>query len=785
MAMKINKKRFMAISIGAIATTLLLAPFVVSCSKNLNEQNEQPNLEPQPNPQPNPQPQPGPQPQPHPEESHKPAQHDGTFHAINLSAIKSATSPLSIIAKTKVFNDAVDNMYKSLNSYDWEGNGDRQFNSSEFLGKSHVADKFYELNKEVGIAGEYTYTKDIASLSESQRLNQLMQCMPSQIEVTQHDMTQRYLPTYQESEASTAIDKTSSVDLNEIIKLNQFGYLPSNLSQLLYYMDYEGIAEILNLRAEGVKDIKANYEDGKLIEGTSNRNPAFINLLVTVNSNNKYIYKLTPKNTSALKCDYDFIKYIYDRTFCLYWPKSYRTTIEHPQTSLQDKYVNIKKQGSQGTCFIIDRIKNQELEKQGKYQFLVGSNAHVLDLSPSFNKSKRLAGYNLWDPKPNVGGKSNKTYNKYWDCGWATERYSGSNVPNGINETISTVAGDNTYVKHSVINNRNPNFDYGATITTKDSDNPDIDVTNKKAQPSGITNSNFIDTIWYTPELTTKGTWTVENTNSNVGPVFDPVNPNNLEVHEKTEMGRFTGTISNAGGDFAITKLVLDREVIKKILPALDAVLDTADEANWYVGLGNVMGKSTMPSANSTLFGGGYPSSEWESIKSIGGKIITQKRYLNVNDTAGGNVVRFWEKYDRERNHKFNTYRGLVDWYDDYTNFQSPSMTLEENKKYNPHGMEIQKIMQQSLISFSNMLRHDESDVLKEGSSGSLIINSRFEPVAVNCIVANEPDKPGTSINFGMMFSNYTRDNKTFNILKQVKEKLIKEGLYTFKIRPN
>ncbi len=353
-------------------------------------------------------------------------------------------------------------MYDSLNSYDWKGNGETAFNSSNFIGISSVAEKFYELNQEVGIAGEYTYARDPSTLSENERLNQLMLCMPSLIEITQHDMTQKYLPEFSDNEARDAIDKTDTVNLNHIIEVNQFGFLPSNLSQLLYYMDYEGIADILNLKTQGVKDIKAQYNDGTLIAGTTRRHDAYIKLLVTDKTNNKYLYHITPTNTKALKCDYDFIKYIYDRTFCLYWPSTYRTEVVHPQTSQQDNYVKISAKGSQGTCFIIDRVENKALEQQNKYEFLVGSNAHVLNLAPGFNKSKRMAGYSLWNPQEYIGGKVNKTYDKYWDGGWETKKYVDSSVPSNIQEKITMVNGNTTYTKHNEITQRYPNYTYAS-----------------------------------------------------------------------------------------------------------------------------------------------------------------------------------------------------------------------------------------------------------------------------------------------------------------------------------
>ncbi len=710
---------------------------------------------------------------------------EGTLHAISLNDIQSAISPLNIIAKSKLFKDSVNNMYKALNEYNWKGTGDIKADFEYDVGNSKMNKNFYKLNQEVGIVGEYTYTK--GQLSDIERLNQLIKCTPSLIDIVDYDMKQKYLPNFDSQDEIGATDMTGTADLNDIILKNQFGFLPSNLSQLFYYMDYSGIATILGLETQGVKDIKANYNDGTLIPGTTDRNKAYIKLLVTDNSDNKYIYEINKDNTQSLKSDYDFFKYVYDRTFAIHWPKMYISEIVRPQTSAQDTYVNMKVDGEQGTCFVIDRVVNKQLEDQGKYQFLVGSNAHVLDISKSFNKSKYSAGYSKWNPNQYIGGLPNKTYNKFWDGGWFTSTYADSNVPSsGLpNQNPQLVNKTEEYSKHYVINNRRPDFTYGARASIGNNENPDKVTGSIKHKPTGIKNDNFIDTIWYTPELVTKGSWTLENLNSTVGPVFDPVKQDDLTEHQKTEGNRWTGTISNAGGDFAIAKITLERDTIKSILPSLDKILGTNEEKDWYVGLGSLSGKSTMPSANSTLFAGGYPNSQWDSVKSIGGKIVSQKRFLDVNVQAEGNVVKFWEKYDKDKNAKFNKYRGLVDWYDKYENFQMPSMTKAQNEKYNPHGMEIQKVMQQSLISFSDMLGHQEKDVLLPGSSGSLIINSRFEPVAVNCILGNELNNPNSYYNYGMLFSNYTKDNKSFNVKDQVIKQLEKENTFTIKMRPN
>ncbi len=757
----------------------------------------QPQPEPVP-PKPDPvEPQPGPTPPPIPDPVEPPIVQpsgDGTMHSINLATIKQAKSPLEIIANSKMFKDAVDQMYVSLNSYDWRGRGfEEQADFMYNIYNQKMQQTFFELNKEVGISGEYTYNKNLNELTHEETLHELMKCAPSQLEAV-GDMTQKYLPNYTVSDTMGVISKT--VDLNEIITLNQFGFLPSNLSQLLYYLDYNGIAEIFNLQNEVIQNIQANFEDGKLKENSTNqREKAYINILITT-KDHKYLYEITKDNTSALKCDYDFFKYIYDRSFSISWPSFYVSKANTGMSSHSQDLMSIQARTMIGTCWVFDRVINPELEAQGYIELLVGTNLHVLDLSDAFNKDRKQAGYSIWNGL-NVGYPVNKSYDKHWDGGFKATKKVGSDVPSSITDKIVTITpSDKTYSRYQEIQSRQPNFNYAASVSLKSTDNPDEALNSngvtKGSVPTNITNTNAVQkSVWYTPELKTEGTWTIKQNNSTYGSPFDPINPNDLEQREVYN-GCYTGTISNGGGDFAVTKIAFKKEDAYKLFPTLKEAIDQNKEDEWYMGLGKRDNQAAIPSANSTIFAGGFPLGGWCQLKSNSGKISSQPRHLT--DDFMGNVQSYWTTYNEADNVKFNTYRGLVDWYKDYNNFQMPSMTAEENLKYNPHGMQIQKVLQQSIITYSNMGGHDFKDIMLNGSSGSLLINSRFEPIGINysgefkdpILDSNgtvTDAKRGSCYNIGMLFNNYSRMNAKFSIINQILDKLTKENTYTHILR--
>ncbi|SYV89803.1 Uncharacterised protein, partial [Metamycoplasma alkalescens] len=114
---------------------------------------------------------------------------------------------------------------------------------------------------------------------------------------------QYYLNNFNEKDKDDA--KVIRLNDYEIIKKNPFGYLPSNLNQLFYYMNFKSISKLLNI--ENIIKIQSNFND-EIGE---------IELLITNKNNQKYYLKIDKTNTSYLKSNLDFYQYIYDRSFMM------------------------------------------------------------------------------------------------------------------------------------------------------------------------------------------------------------------------------------------------------------------------------------------------------------------------------------------------------------------------------------------------------------------------------------------------------------------------------------
>ncbi|SYV90160.1 Uncharacterised protein, partial [Metamycoplasma alkalescens] len=67
---------------------------------------------------------------------------------------------------------------------------------------------------------------------------------------------QKYLDKFENKNNFEALN----YNFNDLISKNPFGFLPSNLSQLFYYMNFDSIKKLFNL-SNDVKNIKANFDD--------------------------------------------------------------------------------------------------------------------------------------------------------------------------------------------------------------------------------------------------------------------------------------------------------------------------------------------------------------------------------------------------------------------------------------------------------------------------------------------------------------------------------------------
>ncbi len=696
-----------------------------------------------------------------------------SLHSLPLTLMLQAQSPLEIIQSTTLFKVAVQRMEKALTSFDWNNNGNQtSFDGMYYTwgGFDKVYQNFFDLNQEVGIFGEYGHNQ-----------YEKMRYSPKKIMVG-YDMQQKYLNQSDFSVQSQAIDYP--INLDAIIQANQFGYLPSNLSQFLYYVDYAGLQTIFNLDTP-IIGIQMDFDD-YLGSG---------DIYLTLQTNQVYHVHLDTHN-SYLKCENDFKNYIFERSFVFHTPTFYQTSVYVDPFGKGNSQVKISPEAKQGTAWILDRIVNPELEQQGQYEFLVGTNMHVLDMSEAFNKDRHLAtGASQWDTqtptwKPNV---LERTYDQFWDGGFKSQKTLWNDISDG--PIVTMPSEPKKYTKHDVIKERKPDGKSYYTITKSVHDNvldaqQDTQEQNFQNSPINFDNTNYLDLVWYTPSFTTTGSYTSKDSASSY-PVFDPSNQanetNNLQTGLESYNGCHVGKISNAGADFAITKIILTKHQIETMFPSLNKVLNTPKEVDWYIGLGPQNHAATV-SANSTLFIGGYPNNSWQAIKSSSGKIQTQPRYIpNERNT----YQTYWTKYDAVLNQEANTYRGLVDWYAQHQ-AHSPSMDVTQNQTYLPKGMQIKKILLQSFITYDqDGTNNSEQAWLAHGSSGSMIINSRFELVGVHdkLYLYNQPNSdqidPNSHYNSGLLINNYTQENHNqFSIIDQVIQKLQSEQTHTLKLNP-
>lgn len=743
-----NKKMFL---LSAMTLSFLVpsTALIYSCSNNLNSNDNQSETKPDNIPDSG-----------SGENDNSKPQIISEKHSLNYEVVRKAKSPIEIISSTTFFKNEIDKIIKFLS------NSERDVDFMSCSSKEKE-EEFYKLIQEIGIYGDYGKNgiDKMKYYPKSWQPNFYMQ--------------QKYLANFDKNEHNDATLKNK--DINNVVLNNKFGFLPSNLSQLFYYLDLKSISSIFDVL--DVKEMKMNFDDEKGI----------VDILIFDKNNKKYLFNYSSDSTS-LKKNHDFRQFIYDRSFLIQLPYEYNTIVETNQINIGKSKVKLKTNSLNGTAWVFDRVIDENIP-QNYYEFLIGTNMHVLNFVKTFTKDRFLAtGTHKWTSKDSTpSSNKERTYNTYWDGGLY---YTGGVNGQGKDEIqeFNSDLSENSFLRYEKIVKRSPEKTGKVLLKKPKFSNPDdipsdssVSISLDKGDTQ-IGFENAIDAIWYTPSFKTSNSY-MENENLKIGPVLD-INKNLLPSYDENKVsddfrdggydkvnGKFTGTISNAGMDFVISKIRLHKDDVKLLLPTLFPLLNTDNEKQWYMGLGDNTEEISI-SANSTLFSGGYPSdSNWKLIKSQSGRIDSQKRVFKSDDQP--NIQSYWAPYDKEKNAKYNEYRGLINWFDK-NHFTSPSLNYEQNQKYMKKGMEIQKVLQQSVIFFSNENKNDGSNIMTQGGSGSMIINSRFELVGITfSYIYNQKSE---FANIGALLKNYTSENSSLSIIKEIKEKLKSEKISTVKL---
>ncbi|TQC51588.1 hypothetical protein E1I18_01630 [Mycoplasmopsis mucosicanis] len=562
-------------------------------------------------------------------------------------------------------------------------------NLKNHLGKT----KYLEYVSKVGIYGDYGSTPD-------EKLDYFYDGYNKD-----YMMKASFLDSFDEDilNSVTQIETSSEIvnKLNNFIEINPFGFLPSNLSQLLNYIDLNDLSNHFGFDKQLV-EIKANSDDKK----------GSVKLLFKFNDNTQK-WVLLDKNNSKLRCNKEFFQYIYDRTFSLGWSADItkKDGFGRPDPGWRTKV--------SGTAWLVDRVgKGPKIkgpnEMEDQYEFLVATNAHVVAFGDVYDRSifyNDLIGYKN---KDQFVGKlhSNFDFGKY----------------------------------NYEFENGKPIHDYSKYLLKE---------ATSHLGTSALT--QYLDMIYYTPRFTSKSVRAFRNNTTFMDKVYN----------ESTRIGE----VRNSGADFAIIKLRFTKKNIKELFPTLYEVFGTNKEKDWYVGLGNE-NKDTKDHETpiKTHFVLGYPDRKLNAFRSQGGYIETQNRIVD-NDRKGKNEFnRLWVRYNKEENEDWNRLRN---WYKEY---EKPFVSEAT------HGMAKDILQQMSTIYFDN----EDGISLIGGSSGSMVIDSRFNVVGINFKHVEQIDSNNKG-NQAVLFKGYSDyDPMEFSgdIKQELLQKLKRENLETIKLNP-
>lgn len=486
-------------------------------------------------------------------------------------------------------------------------------------------------------------------------------------------------------------------------------------------MDLKSASNLLKIN--NISSLKANFNDEK---GT-------FELLITTISNEKHYISINSENTPVLKKESDFYKYIYDHSFMIKINKiGYERNPYFPDRS------GLKTEQEHGTMWVMDRIDNPELEEKGYYELLVATNIHVFGFRKQFDKSLYF----------DANDESEKA--KKWDAGFydsLSTLYQDGELKVSKNKQFISFEATRGETRLPMLN---------ADIKTDDSGNFFRVFT---------AYNQYLDGIYYTPRYTVSG---IMGKNVSVGPIY-------FDQYDQTSRH---GSTKNAGADFVLLRLKVHKENLKHILPALVDVIGTEKEKDWHIGVG----KDELFSPIKTQFYGGYPthvdeyfnptwdqgarSFSFKYNKSTGGVINAMNRFVDEN-----NYQSLWVKYNKEENEDWNSHN---------SNYKKYTKPFIENE----HGMPKNILVQHShLYTYTPYEQRDK--LLGPGSSGSLAIDSHFNLIGINYLLSEDSTTKtyANAISLMQGFGDY-KNNFDGNLRTDIKNKLIKDKVYTIKINP-
>ncbi|MBN3534594.1 MAG2960 family serine endopeptidase lipoprotein [Mycoplasma procyoni] len=573
-------------------------------------------------------------------------------------------------------------------------------------------DRFFEKLQNVGIYGDFGENDEekIKYFTDGYRQKWMT--------------TAKYLENFDVKQQSQNLNSQTLQKLKEFISKNPFGLLPSNLSQFLYFLNLDSIQQLFSIESK-LSDVKANFDDKK----------GEITLLFKTEKGD-FLYYLNKQN-SDLKSDNDFYSFINDRTFSI----AFDYLVIKQQNF--EPYPKLHKANIGGTAWILDRITNAQNRIDGVYDFIVGTNAHVINFGDFFDKSQFF-----FDPNEST------QKSKDWYGG-----FDFNAVPK-----VEDVTQNNRISHQKITNLPQQNHQWLTRVTfAKNNYNSSYDFEQNIYNRPELTYSTFNlwrewkDMLLYTPFFASEGV----KTKRDVADI----------MLNKGHQNRI-GTTPYGGGDFVLIKIRLTKAEIQRMFPSLYDVLDTDKEKDWYLGLGNENSDSKeLENPTKTHFVGGYPlyfgSSDYKFAfkvaKSNGGTIIAKNRIIDNKD-----FVNMWTKYDEQKNKEYNSLN------EDWKKYQKPFVEGVD------HGMRIRIINQMPILNLNN-----SKSPLDSGSSGSMVIDSKFNLIGVNfahVYAADHKEEIGNSVALFKSPIKYS-DSRFSGDIKQDFVKILKDkNIQTIKL---
>ncbi|EIN15361.1 Hypothetical protein, predicted lipoprotein [Mycoplasmopsis agalactiae 14628] len=510
-------------------------------------------------------------------------------HFLSFAQLKNMT-PREIHQKTKTYNEANSAFLKYLkvNATDYVYENQYDFSARE------NDSNYFEHVKPLGEYGNVGVSKDERTKFFNPRVP------------LWHNLSQKYLEKFNTEDVKDL--HPQSIDIDDVIKINPFGFLPSNLSQIFYYASFESLENLFNIK--NIKDIKAVFDD---INGS-------FDLLIFTGDHKYYLrIKNDGKANKSLKKNSDFFQYISDRSIELNINQKVWVDEFVEGTQSWNKRLNFARHS--GTAWVIDRIKNTDPDS---YEFLLATNIHVFSLRKTFDKSLH------------TDEKNNNSFESKWNE-FPPGFYDGVNAT----DTSDNRSTEQYFKTNRIVENKIDDT-FGIFELSKHKYKND----NSKYVNAFEAYSQYLNAPYYVPRYETETYIKGEKIDLNTAP------GNNTKF-----------TIKNSGADFVTLRFKIKKDKLKDALPKLSEIIDTEAEKDWYINF-----KKDKFSPLSTHFYAGYSRfwdpfvssspAQFRGIKSTGGLISAQRRIIDEH------VFRdVWLKYDSKLNKEYNS---LNDHYKKY-----------------------------------------------------------------------------------------------------------------------